>query len=283
MPSLDERLRAAAEALDGVSDTARLDVEYLMAHALGVSRGQLLQKLGDTADTGSFQSLLERRLAYEPIPYILGEWEFYSIPLAVRAPMLVPRPETEHLVEVVLKHVNGKPADILEIGAGTGCVSLAIALNAPETTLIATDVNPAALKLTAENLARHGVDRRVRLLQGDLFEPFRASGVQFDVICSNPPYVEEPEWEGLDPSIRLYEDRQALVSGPDGLDIIRRLVDEAWRYLRPGALLAFELGMGQYESVWELLAARGYVGMSAECDLAGIPRIAAAFKPLNIG
>ena len=279
MPTLGERLETATRELSKVSESPRSDAEILMTHALGVSRARLLARLDHDADPANFDELLQRRLAHEPVAYILGEWEFYSLALEVRAPMLVPRPETEHLVEVVLERVANHPARILEIGTGTGCVAIALAKNAPECTLVATDVNPDALDLSRRNAARHGLESRIDWREGSLFDPIDADEAPFDVVCSNPPYVEESDYPNLSATIRLFEDRRALVAGPDGLFIIREIIGQAGEYLVPGGLLALELGLGQYTTVRQILIDAGFNAPEVRRDLAGIERIAYARKP----
>lgn len=279
MPTLAERLAAAERALGPVSDSPRRDAELLMAHTLGIPLKQLAKHLRTSPKVPGFDALVQRRIAYEPIPYILGEWEFYSVELEIVPPMLVPRPETEHLVEAALEHIGRHPARVLELGTGTGCVGIAIALNAPHSHVIASDVGEAALALAGRNVGRHGLESRIELAQGDLFEALPGRVELFDLICSNPPYVEESAWPTLSPTIRMYEDPRALLAGVDGLAVIRRIVHDAPGYLKPGGRLAFEIGMGQDQSVRGLLADSGYVEIGFRKDLAGIPRIALGHLP----
>ncbi len=275
---LAERLVSASEALSHMSETPRLDADLLMAHALGISRAQLLARLHEPCAAPAFEDLLARRLAFEPLAYILGEWEFFSLQFYSEPPMLVPRPETEHLVEAVLDFTDNRPARVLDIGTGTGCVALSIAHNAPACSVTATDINPAAIALAKRNAARHHLSERVTLHLGDLFAALPADEPPFDAVCSNPPYVEEGDWDDLDPVIRLHEDPRALLAGDDGLDIVRTLIQQAPAYLKPGGLLAFEIGMGQYSEVARLLTVSGYETVTSKCDLAGIQRIAMARK-----
>ena len=273
------RLAAAAERLSNVTETPRLDAEILLAHALGISRSALLARLRERAEAPAFDEMLERRVASEPIAYILGEWEFFSLRLEVRRPLLVPRPETEHLVEAVLDFIGQDPANVLEIGTGTGCVAVAIAHNAPKSRIIATDLSVIALNNAEENARRYNVTDRIPFRSGDLFEAVHVEDSLFDVVCSNPPYVEEGEWETLPPVIRLYEEPAALLAGRDGLDVIRRIVREAPPFLKARGLLAFEIGAGQKDAVHGLLLGRGYQDIRFHLDLAGIPRIAVAQRP----
>lgn len=274
MPTVAEALRDAEARLTQASDSPRLDAELLLAHALQTTRGQLFVRHNDAIDAKIFESYLARRLAGEPIAYILGTWEFFSIELAVEPPMLVPRPETEHLVEAVLAFIGDRPARVLDLCTGTGCVAIAIAKSAPRATVAAVDINSAAVALARRNVARHGLGERVKLVEGDLFAALPSGEASFDAICANPPYVAEGEWAGLSDTIRKYEDPRALVSGLDGLDCIRRIVAEVPKYLRPGGLLALEMGQGQAAAVRTVLETAGFGSIKILNDLAGIPRIA---------
>jgi len=279
LPTHSERLAAATERLSNVTETPRLDAEILLAHALDISRSALLARLRERAEAPAFDEMLERRVASEPIAYILGEWEFFSLRLKVRRPLLVPRPETEHLVEAVLDFIGQDPANVLEIGTGTGCVAVAIAHNAPKSRIVATDLSAIALDIAEDNARWHNATDRVTLRSGDLFEAVHVEDSPFDVVCSNPPYVEEGEWESLPPVIRLYEEPAALLAGRDGLDVIRRIIREAPPFLTARGLLAVEIGAGQRDAVQALLQECGYHNINFRPDLAGIPRIAVAQRP----
>lgn len=277
-PTNAERLAQAVRLLQSVSDTPRLDAEILLAAALGVSRARLLASLSERADAPAFDQYIERRLNYEPLAYILGEWEFFSLPFNVQPPLLVPRPETEHLVEAVLDyaHATTHPVRVFEIGAGTGCVSVSIAVNLADAVVVATDLNPLALDVARLNADRHGVLGRITFRQGDLFAALEPADGPFDVVCSNPPYIEDGAWPDLSPVIRMHEDPRALLAGPDGLDVIRRIVKQAPDWLAPGGLLAFEIGMGQDTVVEFMLREGPYYDIRFRKDLAGIHRIACA-------
>ena len=279
VPSHAERLAGAACRLAAVTETPRLDAEILLAHALAIPRASLFARLRERVEVPAFDDLIERRLAYEPIAYILGEWEFFSLMFTVSPPLLVPRPETEHLVEAVLEFVKDRPARVLDIGAGTGCVAIAIARNASQCRVVATDINPFALETAAANAERHGVSDRITFRTGDLFSALREGDAPFDVIASNPPYVEEDAWPQLPPAIRLHEDPGALLAGKDGLDVVGRIARDAPDFLKPEGLLALEIGMGQSESVEGLLTELGYRAIAFKSDLAGTPRIAHACPP----
>jgi release factor glutamine methyltransferase len=280
VPTIRHTIADAVKRLKFISESPRLDVEILLAHAIGVDRAQLLAKMDDSISVVDFEHLLIRRLASEPIAYILEEWEFFSMPLAVRPPTLVPRPETEHLVEAALERVSVPSAQILDIGTGTGCVALALAQHVPDCTVVATDIQGHNLALAQENAERHGLRNRVEFILGNLFEPFLEREDCFHLICSNPPYIPEGDARTLSLDIQDYEDPIALFSGQDGLDIVRQLIEQAQEYLYPGGYLLLEIGQGQYDAVAGLFEAQGYDDIGFQADLAGIQRIAIGRKPV---
>ena len=273
-PTHAERVAAITALFELVSETPRLDAEILLAAALDVSRSRLLACLRERAEVPALEQTVARRRAHEPLAYILGEWEFFSLTFDVVPPLLVPRPETEHLVQTVLDFVADHPARILEVGTGTGCIAVAVAHQLPGVRVTATDINTLAIETAARNAQRHGVADRVEFVLTDLVSAIARPDEGFDVVCSNPPYVEDGEWPALPPVIRLHEDPRALVAGPDGMDLIRRLARDAIELLRPGGLLALEIGDGQSEAVGEVLRVGGYEEIAFERDLAGIERIA---------
>lgn len=272
MTTLGAWLRDAAERLAPVTDTPRLDAELLLAHALGLSRAKLLASLRDEAQRLSrAEEFLARRANHEPIAYILGEWEFYSLTFKVHAPMLVPRPETEHLVEAALEHLGQRPGRVLDLCTGTGCVALAIAHNAPRAKVEATDINPDAVQLAEENAEALGLMLTTR--EGDLFAALPNDTAPFDVIVSNPPYVPDDDWATLSPVITRHEDPRALLGGDDGLDLVRRIIHAAPAHLHTGGLLALEIGEGQAGAVVELMQNAGFREARTRKDLQGIDRI----------
>ena len=278
-PTLNTVLRESAHRLTAVSDSPGLDAELLLCHALQCDRTALHLRHRDAcAPPAAFEHYLTRRLNHEPVAYILGNWEFYGLEFFVRPPILIPRPETELLIDLARDFLGAKPREVLEVGTGSGCIAITLARYAPQARIYATDINLAAITLARENAAHHGVS--LRWIQGNLLEPFPTpTGGLFDLILSNPPYVESTEWESLAPDIRHFEDVHALLSGEDGLDCIRKLIGEAPARLRPGGMLAFELGEKQWPSVHDLLWDAGFEQVDVLQDLAGIPRIAHARKP----
>ena len=266
--SVREALDSAVIAIAAAgSDTARLDAELLLADALGVDRLALVtdtrREVTGTA-VRAFQDAVRRRAAgREPVAYILGRRGFRHLDLAVDPRVLVPRPETELLVEVGLELPAG--ARVADVGTGSGAVALALKDERPDLTVLATDVSAGALAVARANAERLGLD--VELVQADLLD-----GVgQVDAVLSNPPYVAEGERATLAPEILRHEPPGALFAGADGLDVIRRLVPAAAD--AGAALLAIEVGAGQAPAVAELMRAVGYVDAGARRDLAGIERV----------
>ncbi len=231
-----------------------------------------------------FENWIARRARQEPVQYILGETEFYGLTLRVTSAVLIPRPETEHLVEAVLHPSEqarrgprvlarvGRDAAvrICDVGTGSGAIAVALAHALPLARVTAVDLSAAALDVARENAERHGVAERVRLVESDLLHAVR--GERFDVVVSNPPYVAEGEV--LEAQVREYEPREALFAGATGLEVYRRLIPEAWEVVVPGGWLVMEIGHGQREALAELLM--GWDGVEFVADLQGIARVAIA-------
>ncbi len=209
--------------------------------------------------------MVRRRLRREPVAYILGRKGFRGLELAVDGRALIPRPETELLVEIALEL---EPGTVLDVGTGSGAVALAVADELPGCEVTGTDTSPAALGLARENAERLGIDGRVRFERGTVPE-----GRRFELVLANLPYVGEHEWEGLAPEITRYEPREALVGGPDGVEAIASTVPATVAALAPGASLALEVGAGQAGPVAELLLDLGFGQVEGRQDLAGIPRV----------
>ena len=268
-----DALAAAVDALEAAGvETPRRDAELLLAEASGVDRARLIADPEAGVEPGAaraFGAMVRRRLRREPVAYILGRRGFRDLELAVDSRVLIPRPETELLVEV---GVELAPARVLDVGTGSGAVALALAAELPDAEVLATDSSPAALALAAENAARLGLAQRVRFEHGTL-----PDGKGFDLLVANLPYVAEGEWGSLAPEIRDWEPREALLAGPDGLDAIRSLLDalgarDAEATPTPD-VVALEVGDGQAPTVEELMRGAGYKSTGVRDDLAGIARV----------
>lgn len=234
----------------------------LMAGARVPSSGPVLRRL---------ETLVARRCAREPMAYLLGEKEFWSLPLTVGPAVLVPRPESETLVEAALCEVADRqaPCRLLDLGTGSGCLLLALLSELPNATGVGIDASRAALAVAEGNAARLGLGARASF---DVADWGRGLDGPFDLIVTNPPYIREADWTGLAPEIRLFEPRAALVAGADGLDAYRALTPEAARLLAAQGMLVLEIGLGQGDAVAAILAAHGLVVRRRAVDLAGIER-----------
>jgi len=280
--SVSEALRAAARRLRASgSRSPRLDAELLLATALGVERVTLLaesERVLTPIEERRFEGYLCRREAHEPIAYIRRRRAFRTLELEVTPDVLIPRPETETLVEVALEALAAAPAEhgeplALDLGTGSGCIALALAAEDPFVHVTAVDVSKAAVELARHNAARLGLVDRLRILHSDLFAALPPEE-RFDLIVSNPPYIPASEYEALEPNVRDYEPRLALHGGADGLDVYRRLVPEALGRLRAGGTLALEVGVGQATAVRALFAAAaGYGAPLERADLGGVARV----------
>lgn len=264
----------AALARAGV-ETPRLDAEVLLAEALGTGRGGLLARLRDPLEDEigrRFEALLARRREREPVAHILGGREFWSLWFEVAPSTLVPRPETEILVEGVLEALAGvERPSILDAGTGSGCIAIAIASERPDARVTAIDVSEEALAVARRNALRHGVAERVTFVRADL-AAFDADA-PFDWIASNPPYVRRGDIDSLQPEVSRWEPRTALDGGEDGLEIVRSLLGRAPSLLAPHGGLAVEIGAGQGDAALALARAAGFPAAVLRCDYAGVPRV----------
>lgn len=280
-PSALMRDASGALARAGVENPP-LDAELLLAHALGVERGELFSWSGSVGEsqTEPFWALLDRRLRREPLAYILGRKEFFSLDFEVGPAVLIPRPETELLVEETLRLIAARPSPrVLDLGTGSGAIAIAVAACAERARVLATDVSSSALMLARRNAARHGCASRVEFAVSDLWEGLCACECRprFDVIVSNPPYVTDAELEALAPEVRDYEPSVALAGGADGLDLTRRIVAGARNFLLPAGALVVEAGAGQSGMVAELMRSFGLARVLVKRDLAGVERAVVGF------
>jgi len=250
-------------------DAPRLTADLLLAYALGTQRVRLYMDMDrplQKDELASFRALIERRVAGEPTAYLIGRQDFYGRTFAVDARVLVPRPETELLVEAVLQEVpKDAPARLAELCTGSGCIAATLGVERPNAQVFATDLSPDACAVARKNVEALGVQARVHVLEGDLLSPL-PKDAPFQVVVSNPPYIASGEIAGLSAEVRR-EPRMALDGGADGLDLVRRIAREAKGYLAPGGLLALEIGETQGAQVKALLEAEGYGGVRVEKDL----------------
>ncbi|RUO88607.1 peptide chain release factor N(5)-glutamine methyltransferase [Corallococcus sp. AB018] len=262
-------------------DAPRLTTEILLAHVLKTGRVRLYVDLDrplSKDELAAFKALIERRMAGEPTNYLTGTKEFYNRPFKVDARVLIPRPETELLVEAVLHSVpKDAPSRVLDVCTGSGCIAISVAAERPQATVLATDLSRDACALARENAQALGVAERVSVLEGDLFSPLPPDAT-FRVVVSNPPYIDSGDIAGLSAEVRR-EPRLALDGGPDGLVALRRVIEGARRVLEPGGLLALEMGETQGSAVLELLRAAGYSDARVEKDLERRERMAFGTQP----
>jgi release factor glutamine methyltransferase len=273
---VSEALGAAVDGLAAAGvEGPRLDAELLLGEAMGCGRARLAAEPEAEVPAPAarlFGEMVRRRLRREPVAYIVGRKGFRHIELAVDRRVLVPRPETELLVEVALER---EPARVLDVGTGSGAIALAVADELADCEVVATDTSVGALDVARANAARLGLAERVTFVEGTLPEG------DFDLVLANLPYIPEPDWSGLQPEVREWEPREALLAGPDGLDAYRALIPPAsvclssptGRKRTNGVALAVELGEGQATAVAELMRDAGFEAIDVRRDLAGIERV----------
>ena len=262
-------------------ESARTEVEILLAHTLGTRRIDLYlnydQPLGDD-ELGRFKSLIKRRVDGEPVAYITGIREFWSMALAVNPSVLIPRPETECLVEAVLPFLDSHPGStkrVMEMGAGSGAIVIALAHEHPEHRYVAMDRSAAALETARQNARTHKLDHRIDWFCGNWEAALAPDRETFDLIVSNPPYIRSGDISGLQPEIRNYEPRIALDGSGDGLRCLRHIIQSAHRYLRTGGLIALEMGCDQAADVERIAGAVGHYGPPRVVkDYSGLDRVA---------
>jgi len=260
-------------------ERARRDVESLLLHLLAQNRAWLLANWDAAASAetqAALRGLIARRCSGEPIQYITGVAEFFALPFSVSPQVLIPRPETEHLVEDVLRLAAqfASPAiRIADIGTGSGAIAIALAHSLPYAQIFATDLSPEALSVAQQNAAQNRVADRISFLEGDLLAPL--AGQTFSIIASNPPYVPLRDRDSLAVEVREFEPHSALFSGEDGLATYRRLIPAARELLAPGGWLVMEIGFGQEPAIRESLLAGGFIDVRFVPDYQGIPRVAA--------
>lgn len=257
-------------------ESPRLNTELIFAHVLGCKRLDLylcFDRLLEERDLDSMRPLVQRRAAREPLQYILGEVEFFDLKLKVDPRALIPRPETEELVELVKQTLDRAPEAILDLGSGCGAIAFSLAKQFPQARVTAADNSSEALALARENASLCDPEDRVSFLESDWFNGVRGS---FDLIVSNPPYLDEMEWDGAQPEVRENEPRRALVAAEGGLAELRRIICEAPAYLKAGGMLALETGPGHHDAL-TALAGDGFTRWESHKDLSRQNRFFLAF------
>lgn len=265
------------------SETPRLDAELLLAHCRGCARIQLYVQFAEIVSDeqrSRMRDLVKRRAAHEPVAYLIGYREFYSLRFEVSRDTLIPRPETESLVLEVTKLLTERPAArLLDIGTGSGCIAIAATKNLPRIQTTAVDLSPAALAVARRNAATHGVADRIEFLESDLFAAVPPEE-RFDVIATNPPYVADEEMDELPPDVRLHEPHSALKAGPKGMTVIARIIPAAIPFLAEDGWLLIELDPAQVTAATGLLKEQGYRNVRSIKDMSGDQRIVAAQRPV---
>ena len=267
-------------------DAPRLSAELLLCHAVGLTRIELYTQFDRPVpqrQLDQLHDLIKRAGLHEPVAYLTGRTEFYSIELDITSDCLIPRPETELLVQRAIEFLRTRDGVqfVCDLCTGSGCIAVAVAKNFPDARVIATDISAGALEVAARNVDKHELHERIELLQGDLFEPIvRQLDVDaFDLIVCNPPYVSSAEYEKLARNVKDYEPKSALLAGAEGLDIYRRLIDKVDEFLKPGAALMLEIGYAQGPAVRELLErATAFAEIKIEKDPHDNDRVVTARK-----
>jgi release factor glutamine methyltransferase len=259
-------------------ESAPLDASLLLGAAAGVSRAEVTAGMVTLDDPARrrFEASIKRRAAREPLAYIIGQKEFNSLELEVGPGVLIPRPETEILVEAALEILMPMgAARVLDLGTGSGAIAIAIATHASASRVVATDVSNEALEMARRNIRRFDLERQVEIRRADCFKTLDGGEElgSFDLIVSNPPYVPDGEISGLQPEVSRYEPRSALAGGPDGLNFYRMLALQSRSHLRERGRVAVEVGAGQAADVAAIFRAHGFSEATMRCDLAGMPRV----------
>lgn len=269
--SVGGALARAVVELETITNNPHLEAEILLAYVLDTSRATLLahpERILTASHLTDYRTLIRRRASGYPLPYLTGYIEFYGLAFEVTPEVLIPRPETETLIDLALAR---RPATVMDVGTGSGCIAVALAAHLPQATVCAIDLSPAALAVARRNVERHGVANRVRLMVGDVLSP--RPGLA-ELIVSNPPYISTGDCASLPVSVRDHEPRLALDGGPNGLTIVRRLLTQAPAVLEPGGAILIEIGADQGEAASHL--ARAYFSQATirvHPDLAGRDRV----------
>jgi release factor glutamine methyltransferase len=285
--TLIDAIQNAASQLTAVGITlARLDAEVLLAHVIKKNRAWIFTHMHDPLDASSrtaFDTAVQRRTKREPLQYIVGFQEFWGLDFRVTPDVLVPRPETELIIELAIKlagSMNGLPT-IIDLCTGSGCIAVSLAKTLPQAIVLALDASAPALAIAEENSALHAVTNRLRFFEGDLLQPLEKLGLfgKIDLIVSNPPYVQTGEYSALQPEVRDFEPQLALVAGPQGIAFHQRIIDAAPVYLKRHGALIMEMGMGQADLLCDMVRqSNTLISPAIFKDLAGIERVLVARK-----
>jgi release factor glutamine methyltransferase len=283
IPTIDEAIADAAGVLRGACvGEARREAGSLLAHVINRDRTFLITHGNaplTSDDLARFQALIARRAAGEPFQYITGHQEFYGLDFEVTSDVLIPRPETELIIETALYLLNEKTAPLIcDVGTGSGCIAVTLLHECADARAVALDISTPAISIAARNAARHNVGGRLSLVLSDCFAALNPADELFTIIVSNPPYIAESHLAGLQREVRDHEPRVALTPGGDGLGVIRRLLHDAPQFLVAGGHLVFEIGIDQHEAVAELIDTRVWTLLDVHKDLQGIPRTVSLCK-----
>jgi release factor glutamine methyltransferase len=275
--TIAEALRAGTLRLQGIADNPRLEARILLSHAIGATQNDLIRDPGRPIDTTRFEALIQRRMTHEPIAHITGLREFWSLGFEVSPATLIPRPDSETVVEAALAAFAGRrpPGRILDLGTGTGCLLLALLHEYGGAFGVGVDLSPDAAALARRNAVRLGLIGRTAIATGHWMDPLHG---RFDLIVSNPPYIAEADMAELMPDVAVFEPVLALAAGADGLDAYRAIIPQLRESLTDGGVAVLELGAGQAKLVSEI-AARSGLDASLRLDLAGIPRAISLLAP----
>jgi release factor glutamine methyltransferase len=281
--TIGDALAAATRALEqaGVSE-ARTNAELLLAQLMDTDRGGLFVRRSDVLDAhvaARYEEWVHRRACREPLQHVTGTQEFFGLEFKSDPRALVPRPETEGLVEAVLQLDLPHGARVADLGTGSGCIAIVLAVERPDLRIDALEISAPALELAHENAARHDVASRIRFTEGDLNRPPASWRGAMHLVLCNPPYASAPEWEQLEPEVRDHDPREAVVAGPTGLETYLGLAPASFDLLRPGGHLGLELGYGQADDVRDLVTRAGFEDVTVRPDLRGIDRVLLAVKP----
>jgi len=264
-------------------ESSRLDAEVIIAHVLKLQRVMLYAHFDRPLaadELGAIRELVKRRANHEPVAYLLESREFWSLDLDVNSSVLVPRPDTEVLVEVALKKIEDlENPRIADVGTGSGCVALALAQDRKDATISAFEVSASAREVANRNVIRHEVADRIEIIESDLLSGHQSSSGPYDLIVANLPYIPSKDIDELSAEVKDHEPRLALDGGPDGLDLIRRLIDSAGKHLKSGGFLVLEAGFDQLDSLENLMDASGFDAIEIRKDYADHPRVCSGTWP----